>query len=95
MSKSGGMSGLSKQVAQDTNAALQAQELKLLTETSDNWERFRPQVADQAAYDALIAVVKTWSARNENLAQLRARIEALGRNGVAVSRRVLELLKSA
>jgi len=89
-----GMGDLSKSTAQQTNEALKDQELELLAETTADWDKMRPQIADQATYDALIREVQAATAQNESIAQLRGRIEALGTQGMAVAKKVLELLKS-
>ena len=55
-------------------------------------EALKPQLSDQEAFDQLVTAVKTASAQNEDLAQLKPRIKALGEGVVAVAKEAAELL---
>jgi hypothetical protein len=88
----GGMGDLGKKVKKETDEALQDEELKLLVETTVDWESLRPQIADQATYDTFIDAVKAATAQNESVAQFKTRITALGSEGLAVARKVLTLI---
>jgi hypothetical protein len=88
------MGDMARVAAQETNASLQDLELQLLLETSGGWDKLRPKIADKATYDALIREVSAATSPNESIAQLKGRIEALGPQGMAVAKKVLELLKS-
>lgn len=90
--KPGRMAPLGKSTVSRTDAELADTEAQVLQTTQVDWEALRPQVTGQDVYDQLIAAVKESTAQNENLAQLRARIEALGSEGVAFAKRVLKLL---
>ena len=48
-------------------------------------------IADKATYDALEATVREATAGNESLAQIKSRVQALGKEGAAVVRKVIEL----
>jgi hypothetical protein len=90
--KPGGMGDLSNETARETDEALRDQELRLLIETTVDWDRLRPHIADQIAYDAFIKVVEASTAQNDSVAQLKARIQVLGREGFGVARKVLDLI---
>ena len=88
---SGGMDELGDEVARETDEALKEEELKLLLSTRIDWERLRPQIGDQATYDALKAAVQAATVRHEGIAQLKSRLQTLGKNGFALARKVLAL----
>lgn len=87
----GGMDKLGAKTARDTDVQLADEELKLLARTTIDWKRFRPQIADKATYDALEAEVGAATAANESLAQLKFRVQALGKGAAAVVRQVLAI----
>jgi len=86
------MDDLADKAEQETNEALRDTELKLLLETRIDWNALRPQIADQETYDTLIAAVQSATAQNESIAQLKARIVALGSAGIAVAGKVVQLI---
>jgi len=88
---SGGMGDLSDEAARETDEVLRDQEVKLLAETKIDWKRLRPEIADQQTYDALAAAVQAATSGNETLAQLKVRVQSLGKEGAAVARKVLKL----
>lgn len=51
------------------------------------------QLSDPEAYDKLIRAVQESTARNEDLAQMRSRVQKLGKNVVNVSKELARLLK--
>lgn len=55
-------------------------------------QKLKPQLSDQAAFDALVKAVNESTAANETKAQLRKRVKALGEGVVAVARKVAGLL---
>jgi len=88
----GRMGKLGDETYKKTNIELADQELQVLLQSSSRWEELRPQIHDQETYDRLISAVQQATANNENLAQLRARIETLGKEGWAVAGKVIELI---
>ena len=49
-------------------------------------ETLRPKVSDAAALDLLIAAVETATKNNEDIAQLKSRLETLGENVVKIAK---------
>jgi hypothetical protein len=60
--------------------------------TMTDMERLRPQVGDAAMYQKLIDAVRASTQRNEDIAQLKTRLETLGSKAIAVARTVAGLL---
>lgn len=87
--KSGRLRRLSRKTRQRTDAELRDQELQLLQQTGIDWEALRPVVTGQDTYDRLAAAVAESTARNEDLAQLKARLQALGEGVWELARRVI------
>lgn len=87
-----GMRGRSRVSVDKTDAELAERELELLRGTAVDWEALRPHIADQALYDRLMRAVQAATAGNESLAQLRHRIETLGREGVALAKKLTGFL---
>ncbi len=58
----------------------------------DTIKDITPGTADEAMYEHLLAIVQEASARNENQAQLAARIRALGDIAIQIAKRVPSLL---
>lgn len=82
-------SRLSRQRADE----LLAEELQALKDaTASDLESLRPQITDEETYDRLIAAVEEASRRNESLAQLKTRLEALGSTAVNVGKKAAKLL---
>ncbi len=83
---------VSKQKADELlNDELEA--LKRLTQT--DLEKLRPQLKDQATFDQLLAAVKESTQQNENLAQLKERLEGVGVQLIRVAKEAAKLLKYA
>jgi hypothetical protein len=53
----------------------------------------KPQLSDQAAFDALVKAVRESTAANETKAQLRKRMKELGEGVLRVAREAAGLLK--
>ena len=66
----GRMAKLGEQVYKETDQELADEEVKLLKETSIDWETLRPQVTNNAIYDQLIAEVNEATQRNESKASV-------------------------
>ena len=79
-----GMSKLAKKSAAKVNAKFAEREAKLIKDTSFNWEAIRPEIADDAEYAELMAVVQEATDNNESLGQLVGRLKALGAGGLAL-----------
>ncbi len=88
----GRMAGRGDRAAARTNAELAEQELQVLLQTTIDWEEIRPEITDQETYDALIAAVQAATAQNENIAQLKDRLAALGSGGAALVKKVISLV---
>lgn len=88
----GRMGKLGDETYEKTNLELADQELQVLIQSSSRWEELRPLIHDQETYDRLISMVQQATANHENLAQLRARIDTLGKEGWALARKVIELI---
>ena len=55
-------------------------------------DRLKPKVADSATYNQLLAVVEDSTRKNESLAQLKTRVETLGKEAVSIVKTVTTLL---
>ena len=91
--KPGRMSVLSKKVADKTSAELSDEETAILQSTTFDWEKLRPHVNDPLLYDKLREQVDIATENNENLAQLKSRIEMLGKEGFNLALKVVDLAK--
>ncbi|GAH58722.1 unnamed protein product [marine sediment metagenome] len=60
--------------------------------TRSDLERLRPRIADEATYNRLIAIVEESTRLQENLAELKGRIESLGSKAIRSARDILKLL---
>ncbi len=75
--------------------ALLADEYEILKQaTRSDLEALRPQIADQALYDQLIALVEEATGKNMDLALLQERLKTLGSGAVQLSKEVVKLLKA-
>ena len=81
------------ETADGVNKILADQEVKLLLNTAIAWETLKPQFSDKQSFEQLIAVVHTASSNNENIAQLKARLEKLGGNVMRVAKKIYFLLE--
>ena len=87
------MGKLAKETARETDITLKDEEVALLARTSIDWEELRPKVADKETYDRLIAAVNASTQKNESMAALKDRLKDLGEKGLAVTSKVISLLK--
>ncbi|MEQ9221172.1 MAG: hypothetical protein RLO17_24165 [Cyclobacteriaceae bacterium] len=90
--KRSSMGSLNQQAVDQTNQQLSAKEIEVLTRTSLDWTKLKPKTADTALYDQLIKEVKESTEKNENLAQLRSRLESLGKEGLSLAKEVISLI---
>lgn len=90
--KPGRMANIGNDTFERTNIELSDDEVNLLITTSIEWESFRPKVSDQELYDKLIAAVEESTQKNENLAMLKTRLETLGKEGLALAKKVAGLI---
>jgi len=90
--KPGRMASLGDKSRDKTNLELSDTEASLLLSTTIDWEALRPQVTDQQTYDRLIEQVKLATANNENLAQLKVRLETLGKEGWQLAQKIIKLI---
>lgn len=89
--KPGRMGGMGQRTISRTNEELADEELTLLKQTTVDWEKLRPMIHDEDAYNKLINVVQKATTNNENLAQFKNRVVALGKEGWNVARKIIEL----
>ena len=90
--KPGRMTSLGNKTLDRTNLELSDDEARILLSTSIDWERLRPQVADQQTYDKLIEQVQQATANNEDLTQLKTCIESLGQEGWQLAKKIIALI---
>ena len=81
------------ETAEEVNKILADQEMELLLNTGIPWETLKPQISDQESYEKLIAEVHEATRKNENIAQLKTRLETLGGNVMRVAKKVYFLLE--
>ena len=81
----------SKKTKKRTDIALEETELEVLKNSTTELAALRPQVADSATYDQLIAEVNAAIAANESLAALEARLVKLGTVSASVIKKVVDL----
>ena len=90
--KPGRMANLGNQTFERTNVELSDDEAHLLLTTNIDWEKLRPEVADQEVYDKLIAVVEESTQKNESIALLKIRLKAIGKEGFSLAKKVADLI---
>lgn len=89
--KKGRMGSLGDQAFRKTDKEFAEREAELLMKTSIDWEQLRPEVGDHEHYDDLMAIVQETTKNNENIGRLRERIESLGKEGITLARKVIDL----
>lgn len=87
----GRMGNLGDQAFRQTDEELAEREAEVLLQTTIDWEELRPQIDGGEVYDQLIAEVQDATRKNEDLAQLKERIQTLGTEGIQMARKVIEL----
>jgi hypothetical protein len=78
--------------AKVADAMLENRLKALKAATRTDLEKLKPQVADTATYNKLIAVIEESTRKNESLAQLKDRVHALGKEVVGMVKQVTTLL---
>jgi hypothetical protein len=78
---------------EETNQNLADDEFQLLLNTSIDWEQLRPKINDAVLYDELIRIVNDATRRNENLSQLKEKINSLGQQGVILTKQIMTLIR--
>ncbi len=76
-----GMRNRAARTRERIDAQLAEIERNLLADTALDWAAIRPELADQAEYERLMAVVNEATERNESIGQLVSRLKALGAGG--------------
>ncbi len=89
----GGMEGLANEVVSQVDKELVDEEARLLQQTTVNLEQLRPQISDPDAFDKLVEAVQKSTQKNENLAQLKARLEKLGEGVLRIAKEVAGKIK--
>lgn len=91
--KTGLMGNLAHETVETVNEILADQEMELLLITAIPWEKLKSQISDQESYEKLIAAVHEATRKDENIAQLKVRLEALGVNVMKLAKKVYYLLE--
>ena len=87
------MGNRTHETAEKESKILTDQEIDLLLNTAIAWETLRPQISDKESLKKLIAEVHEATRKNENITQLKARMEALGSNVIRVVKKIYFLLE--
>ncbi len=83
------MAELSMQEAEE----LLSNELQTLMDaTSVDLEKLRPDINDDETYEKVIAIVKEVTDKNFRIAQLKGKLELLGKDAVKVGKKIVKLL---
>ncbi len=90
--KTGGMGKLSQKVVIEVDAELSEREIAVIARAAGNLADLRPQIGDQASFDALVTAVEAANRRNESVAEIRNRIQALGEGVMTVAKKVATLV---
>jgi len=88
----GRMASLGKKTVEKTNLELSDEEANVLLTTTVDLKSLQPQVGESEIYDQLIEQVQQATSNNENLAQLKSRIETLGSEGWKLAKKIIELI---
>ncbi len=76
--------------------ALLSEELSALKSASQSdLVALRPKISDQETYDKLIAIVSEATQQNMSLAELKDRLQQVGKAGLAIAKEVAGLLSKA
>ncbi len=75
------------------NKILADQEMELLLNTAIPWETLGTQISDKESLEQLIIEVHEAVRKDENIAQLKSRLESLGSNVMRVAKKVYFLLE--
>ncbi len=86
------MGNLAHQTAREVDKMLAEEEAAILAKTTIDWKALRPKITDKETFDRLMAAVAESTRRNENIAQLKARIEKLGKAAVAVAKDIIAIM---
>ena len=87
------MGKLAGETAAKVDQMLSDQEADLISKTTINWESLRLKVTDKATFDKLVSAVEEATRKNENIAQLKERVQKLGSEALKVARQVVSLIK--
>ncbi|SYZ71892.1 hypothetical protein TRIP_C20007 [Candidatus Zixiibacteriota bacterium] len=91
--KRSSMGKLADETARQVDQMLSDDELELIKNTSINWESLKPKITNSETYTSLINAVQQSTKKNEDLAQLRARIENLGKDALKAARTLITNIK--
>jgi hypothetical protein len=89
----GGMDDIADDVVDQVDKELADEEANLLRQTTVDLEQLRPQISDPDAFDKLVEAVQKSTQKNEDLAQLKARLEKLGEGVLRVAKEVAGMIK--
>lgn len=74
----GGMDDLADATVERTNAAFQDEELRLLVRTSTNLDSLKISLTSCPNLDEIITIVQSAAQHNDDIADLRTKLQALG-----------------
>lgn len=83
----------SAESAAKADALLEDELTALRMATKTDLEAIRPKITDQQTYDQLLKITDESRQNNEDIGQLRARIEKAGTQVVALAKEVYKLIK--
>jgi hypothetical protein len=89
----GGMDDIADDVVDQVDKELADEEARLLRQTTVDLEQLRPQISDPDAFDKLVEAVRKSTQKNEDLAQLKARLEKLGEGVMRIAKEVAGRIK--
>lgn len=89
--RKGRMGNLGDEAFRNTDRELADREAEILMVTTIDWEELRPRVGDSELYDQLIAAVDDATQKNIAVAKLKQRIDALGKEGIQLARKIIDL----
>lgn len=78
---------------QKDHKILTDQEMDLLLNTSITWEKLRHEIPDQESFDKLILEVYKAKNKNENIAQLKTRLEVCGGKVMRIAKKIYFLVE--
>lgn len=90
--KPGRMATKGNKTFDKTDIELADEEMEVLLNTAINWDDLRPKISDQELYDKLIEAVEHATANNKNLAQLKSRLQSLGKEGWSLAKKIIDLV---
>lgn len=85
---SNGMRNRAKKAKDKVDKKFADRETELIRNTTFDWASIKPDLADDAEYERLMAIVKESTEKNETLGQLVTRLKGVVDGGVALAEKV-------